>query len=272
MLWTAALAAPVVYAIVSAPPLTGTVQAQAPMRMVGPNFPVRVDASGDSSPGGGDESITTTRVGNTITVNSRWSACDPGNPNNQVQLSNQIGGRFHTLTRQNGNLTQSLTVQTSSGAAASSFSYEQTSLLGGAPRTGSMSLVDQNSDGITDLLMIGGAVTASVGFTFYGSGNEYVSIPWSQASSLGVRDDTCGGAAQIFIPLADTNGDGSGDTVVPDLDGNGVPDGEFFSGPPVAAPAVPSLGAIARAILLTLLGLYGAWRLSTDARSRQAAQ
>ena len=91
-LWTAALAAPVVYAIFTAPPLVGDVRAQGPMRMVGPNFPVRVDASGDAQPGPGDENITTTRSGNTVTFHSRWSACTPGTISNQVTFSNPSGG------------------------------------------------------------------------------------------------------------------------------------------------------------------------------------
>lgn len=269
--WTAALAAPVVYAVFTAPPLVGDVRAQGPMRMVGPNFPVRVDASGDSQPGPGDESITTTRAGNVITVTSRWSACAPGNISNQVTLSNPSGGRFQTMTRVNNTLTQSMTVSSSSGGSASSFSYTQVDARNGSTKTGTIALVDQNSNGIVDLLMVSGAVSAAVSFSYQGA-HDYISIPWAQASALGVRSDGCGGSAQLFVPLADTNGDGAGDTVVPDLDGNGVADAEFFQSPPMAAPAVPSMGVVARVVMIALLGMMGAWFLSRSAPNQFTRQ
>lgn len=268
--WTIALAAPVVYAVFAAPLVTD-VRAQGPMRMVGPNFPVRVDANNDGQPGGGDESISTTRSGNVITVNSRWSACAPGNPNNQITLSNPSGGRFQTLTRVNSTLTQSATVQGTSGGAVSSFSYSEVDSRGGAPKTGTIALVDQNGNGIADLLMVSGAVSAAASFSYQGA-SDYISIPWAQASALGARSDVCGGSVQIFIPLADTNGDGAGDTVILDLDGNGVADADFFTSTPLAAPAVPSMGVIARAVLVALLGLMGAWFLSRSAPAQSMRQ
>jgi hypothetical protein len=271
ILWTAALAAPVVYAVFAAPPLVSDVRAQGPMRMVGPNFPVRVDASGDAQPGAGDESITTTRTGNVITVNSRWSACAPSNPSNQVTLSNPSGGRFQTMTRTNNTLTQSMTVQSASGGAASAFSYTQVDARDGSSKTGTIALLDQNGNGVIDLLMVSGAVSAAASFSYQGS-SDYISIPWAQASALGVRSDGCGGSAQLFVPLADTNGDGAGDTVVPDLDGNGVADAEFFSSPTLAAPAVPSMGVVARAVLIALLGMMGAWFLSRSAPNQSMRQ
>lgn len=270
ILWTMTLAAPVVYAVFTAPPLVGDVRAQGPMRMVGPNFPIRVDASGDGQPGSGDESVSISRSGNTVTVNSRWSACAPTNTNNQITLSNPVGGRFQTASRVNGHLTQSVTVNSTSGGTVSSFSYSEVSSLGGAPRTGSITLLDQNSNGVVDMLMVSGAVSAMASFSYQGA-TDYISIPWAQASALGARNDTCGGSVQFFVPLADTNGDGAGDAVILDLDGNGVQDADFFASPSMAPPAVPSLGVFARALLLTLLGLVGAWFLSRSSNGRAQA-
>lgn len=270
-LWTAALAAPVVYAVFAAPPLMGDVQAQGPMRMLGPNFPIRVDASGDSQPGPGDESISLPRVGNTITVNSRWSDCaSPGSTRNVLTLSNPSGGRFQTISRDNGDQTQALTVQSNSGGAVSSFSYSE-ARAGGTPKTGTIALLDQDSNGVVDLLMMSGHVSASASFSYQGS-SDYISIPWAQASAFGARSDSCGGSVQFFVPLADTNGDGAGDTVIFDLDGNGVADADFFTSPPLAAPAVPSLGVIARVVLIALLGLMGAWFISRSAPGHSMRQ
>jgi len=270
-LWTAALAAPVVYAVFAAP-LVSEVRAQGPMRMVGPNFPVRVDASGDGQPGSGDESISLVRSGNTVTVNSRWSACAPaGSTKNVLTLSNPSGGRFQTLSRVNNTLTQSATVQSVAGSGVSSFSYSEVDSRGGSPKTGTIALIDQNGDGISDLIMVSGAVSTSASFSYHGS-SDYISIPWAQASALGARSDVCGGSVQIFIPLADTNGDGAGDTVLFDLDGNGVPDADFFTSPALAAPAVPSMGVIARVVLIALLGLMGAWFISRSAPGHSMRQ
>lgn len=270
-LWTVALAAPVVYAVFAAPPLVGDVRAQGPMRMVGPNFPIRVDASGDAQPGPGDENLSLVPSGNTITVNSRWSACSPASTANVLTLSNQSGGRYQTISRVNGNHTQSMTAQTTSGGAVSSFSYMETRAGDGTPRTGTIALLDQNGNGVVDLLMVSGHLSASASFSYQGS-SDYISIPWAQASAFGARSDVCGGSVQVFVPLADTNNDGAGDSVIFDLDGNGVADPEFFTSPPMAAPAVPSMGVIARVVLIALLGLMGAWFISRSAPGHSMRQ
>ena len=55
-LLTVALAAPLGVAIATAPPFAADTRAQGPSRMLGPNFPVKVDSNGDGLPGSGDES------------------------------------------------------------------------------------------------------------------------------------------------------------------------------------------------------------------------
>jgi hypothetical protein len=81
---------------------------------------------------------------------------------------------------------------------------------GGFSFTTSLTLVDVNSDGCAD----------------------YVSIPASQAAGLGMTPipagcKDAGKSPQVFVPLADSNGDSKPDSIMMDLDGNGVPDPDF---------------------------------------------
>jgi len=84
----------------------------------------------------------------------------------------------------------------------------------------------------------------------------------SNLASLGVIKD-CGGAnanSQILLPMG--IGDNGQPTIIPDLNGDGVPDAQFMPGPPisgvnVAAP-IPTLtewGLIALTLILLIVGL-----------------
>ena len=253
---------PVVLAVITAPPFAESTRAQGATHMLGPAFPIRVDANGSGGPGPGDESIVPTLSGTQLTIPSRW-VCDSEN-RNVLTLSNPGGsGQFQTASRMNGALQQSVTITSIVGGGPREFSYSQTNTVNSSTRTGGASLVDMGGDGVMDLLTIHGSVSGTVSFTYVGN-SEYISIPWSQASVLGVDfSATCGGSQpQIWIPLADTNGDGAGDAIVLDLDGNGLPDPQFFQSPPLAAPPAPSMGPIARGILIALLGIMASWFLS----------
>ena len=239
--------------------------------MLGPNFPIKIDSNGDG-PTSGDGSIVPSRAGNTITIPSQWTClgAKDSSPNadalpnsNVIELSNMAGdGKFLTASRYNGLLQQSVTIGSFVNGGPTQFSYTE-SRPGEAPVTGGATLLDQNLDGIPDAVSVYGPVNGMVTFAFSTDGN-YISIPWSQASVVGIETtNTCAGAVpQLWIPLADTNGDGRGDTIIPDLDGNGMADGDVYVSPPVAAPAVPAMGLISRLVLAIILGLTGAWFLS----------
>ncbi len=262
---TATLATPLVVAIATAPPFQAETQAQGASKMLGPNFPVRVDANGDGLPSGGDDGIVPRRTGNTITIPSRWDCSngDPSNRNNTIELSDRDGsGRYRTASKWNNSRLQSVTAAGSANGAPTAFSYEEI-MADQVFAQGSVTLTDRNGDGVLDGASIRGTVTGSISFAFAGN-NDYVSIPWSQASALGLDTSrSCAGALpQVWVPLADTNGDGRGDAIVLDLDGNGQADGDLMSSPTVAVPSVPTMGPIARLILMAMIGLVGAWFLS----------
>jgi hypothetical protein len=239
-----------VFAIVSAPPFVAETRAQGALRMFGPRFPAEV----------GSDTVGPTRSGNTITVPSRWSC--GSSTNNVFTLSNNFDGKFRTVGRTREGSQQSLTIGANSNGAVSEVFLRQTS--GGVFQHAiDVALTDSNRDGVFDGLRMEGTMSAATSFVF-GPNNNSVSIPWSQASALGIKtSETCAGdVPQVWIPLADTNGDGRGDAVVLDLDGDGLADPDLFSGPIITVPAVPSMGPIGRFSLMMLLGLIGAWFLS----------
>jgi hypothetical protein len=250
VLLTAALATPLAFAIATAPPFSADTRAQGPSGMLGPRSPALV----------GSDSVAPTRSGNQITIPSRW-ACG-SSTNNRLTLSNPEGGRFRTVGRSINLRDQSMTVGASKDGVPQEFVFLQTS--GGVQmyKTDAQ-LRDQNRDGVIDGAVMSGSLNAATNFVF-DQNSSFVSIPWSQASALGIATTgTCAGdVAQIWIPLADTNGDGRGDSVVLDLDGNGVADPDLFRGPPVTATSVPALGPAGRFVLVMLLGLIGTWFLS----------
>jgi hypothetical protein len=250
LLLTAALGTPIAFAVAATPPFSADTRAQGASRMLGPRFPALA----------GGDGIAPTRTGNTITVPSKWSC--GSSTNNVFTLSNPEAGTFRTISRTMGLKDQSLTVGSLINGAPREVVLRETS--GGIIRHNTdVELRDQNRDGVFDGLSLSGSVSASTSFVF-DSNSSYVSIPWAQASALGFKTSgTCAGdVPQVWIPLADTNGDGRGDAVVLDLDGNGIADPDLLKGAPIVATTVPTMGPIGRLALVMLLGLIGTWFLS----------
>jgi hypothetical protein len=234
--------------------------------MLGPLWPARADTDGSGSVTPADAPVTPTRAStNTITITSPWQTGVNGN--NTLLLSNLSGsGDFQTFTRvANDGLTDVLTVTGFTGGTPSSFSMIHT---GGGTTNGTGQLLDQDSNGIFDGISGDGPVDFSINFVHIDSTGDgwadYISIPWSQAQLVGVAfDNPVGGRnPQVWVPLADTNGDTRGDAIVPDFDGNGAPDPDLYASDPgafgpVLAPAVLASATVPTlsqwAMLLTLL-------------------
>jgi hypothetical protein len=257
---TVALTLPLILTALFSAPFSTSTMAQAAGHLVGPQFPIVADANGNG-PGPGDTPVTPTLGGaNTIQLSPVFSCGTQ--QNNTVALSGSDGsGRYRTFTRTNNGRTQVLNVTNTSGSMAMGFSGTET--LGTSVRAqGSASVMDGNGDGMVDGLSMStsnGSMLVSLVFT---PDSGSVSIPVAQAMMLGAKQGTCGPAfSQIWVPLADTNGDGRGDAIVLDLDGNGIPDPQFFRSPPVGAIGVPTTNNMGLALLTLLLGGTGVWYL-----------
>jgi hypothetical protein len=252
---------------------------------LGANYPALVDTNENGMPDPGvDEAIIITPFPAMVSVDSPWD-CDTFDSDNMISfLDPDIGGRWMAMQRMVGFAGGTQRVELDPGGMVGGrptmFLFTEMDPLGGAV-TGWGRLMDDNSDGFYNRMM--GQETSGGGFRFDVSfvgtdvgGVRYISIPWATANLVGVRvGDGCGPAGtscedpQIWVPLADTDADMVGDSIVADLNGDDVEDGTYHWSPPLevaAAPGVPLCpGAAARAepiptlsgagIALVILGL-----------------
>lgn len=279
LLYTATLLAPVVVVGLNAPPFVQTTQAQLfTQGLFGPNFPALLDTNGNGVPDSGDTPATPTRVGNVVTLVSPLD-CNTGDGDNQGTLSGNLNGRLNTLSRNSDfGRTQELQVTSANGDQATGFGFTERS-GGTAVGTGTGGLADGDGDGAFEQFSGNGSTSGgrAVGSTFdlvFGDANndghsDYVSMPWAFSSFFGVDPtDGCGAGGaggtdpQVWIPLADSNGDTFPDAIIPDLDGNGVPDGDSFRSPPlVSAAVVPTMTTWWTTLLTVLLSGASLWAL-----------
>ena len=254
-LLTFALALPVVAVIATAPPFEATPMAQQTPHMVGPNFPIIA----------GGERIVPIQNGNTITYTTKWTCGEVGA--NTFTMSNPDSqGRYRTLTRNLNGLIQTLNITTFTNGSPTQFT-EQETRNGVVVNNSNVTLIDTNADGIYDAMSFTGQHNITLSFVYNG---DNVSLPWAQMSAVGVDTNSgcAGDISQVYVPLADTNGDGRGDAIVWDLDGNGVADADMYVGAKMTVPSVPTMGPTARFILMALLAGVGSWFVS---RRRPAA-
>jgi hypothetical protein len=279
------LCLPLIVAALTSGPFVSRPVAQAGNRMLGPSFPALVDTTGDGSPTeGSDTKIGLILAGTQLTIDSPWTACNRSSTKNVITLSNPDGqGRYQTLRRSGiYDLPQELKITAFTGGFPTGFDL---ALLGASNQRlggGTGSVSDTNGDGAYDTVQ--GAGTQMSGPTngfnlslvfadVTGDAKaDYVSVPWGQAILFGVNNrDGCtvaGADPQIWIPLADSNGDGTPDSIIPDLNGDGIADPQFFKSPllVVAPPPVPTMDRVGLLVLTALLGALGIWSL----RRRQA--
>lgn len=244
--------------------------------MLGPNNPAIVDVYGQLTAAPDGAPATPSRTGTFLFLDHPWSTSPA---TGQLCSYDAVTGKYMGICRTSPNgLVQSLTINGfTTGGYPSSFQFMQTG--GASPVTGTGTLVDQNGDGIWDgIALSGGSVNVTLPFVYVDTNGDgyadYISIPWSQATLIGINPNgsvllqAAGGPnPQIWVPLADTNGDGKPDAIVLDLTGSGTPDPDLFPSPkmgPVVAPAtlappVPTLtewGVFGMVLALMVVGLW----------------
>ena len=219
-------------------------------RFLGPNSPALLDIDASGGPGPGDLSAVPTLSGNQASLVGPWeTTCfDPDPPSNVLTLSNpQAGtGIFQTISRG--------AEQGTVGGFIAGNRPTQVSILDDS-RSGTGTLLDSNADGAFDSVQ-GSEPGGSLNFTsslvyadITGDGkSDYVSVPWGPLVPMFLlfrmpfTTGEPGSLPQVWLPLADTNADGTPDSVAFDLDGDGNPDPQFFMGPALAGPPIVPSG------------------------------
>jgi hypothetical protein len=251
------LALPLAASAFMSGPFTAPASAQGRQRLVGPANPILADINGNG-PDPGDLNVTPQFSNATLYLTTAFSCGTQ--ENTSVGLSAPDGsGRFTSASRQNSFRSQTISVTGSSAGAATNFAYTERD--GSGVRASGMGvLLDLNGDGRFDTLSISGNISATINLVFTPD-SAFVSIPLSQMALLGASSSKCGlgRVPQIWVPLSDTTGNGRGDTIIFDLNGDGIPDPQFFRSPRLGGLGVPATGNLALAVLIALLGSIGLW-------------
>jgi hypothetical protein len=255
---TIGLTVPLVVSAITSGPFSAEPSAQNPGQgMFGPNSPAVIDTN-NNGPSPGDTQATPTLNGPNLTAPPTFSCQNQPNLNGNLGGQDQAG-HYVTIARQNNFRTQSIGITNCGNGVATSFLYTEVDSTG-TRGSGTGTFVDSNGDGQADSFAMSGSINMMVNLVFTPD-SKYVGIPLSQQALLGGATAKCGimTVPQIWIPLADTDNNGRGDSVVFDLNGDGLPDSQFCRSPKMAGIGVPATGNVALALLTLLLGSMGVW-------------
>lgn len=227
---------------------------------LGPNAPALVDTNENGRPDPGIDLVIDLGLGPTgLVINSPWhhDALETNHVIAFLDADLKRGGKFLAAQRSSRRgLSQRIDIDTDAivdGRPTRVLFTE--SLKGSAMVTGWGELRDADGDGLFERFVATRTSEPAFGLelTFVGADTnrdghpDYVSIPWAQASIAGVAVDDGVGPVfthvedpQVWLPLADTDGNGAPDSVVADLDGDRKADSKLFWTPPLGMTVLPT--------------------------------
>ncbi|MBI4447063.1 MAG: SBBP repeat-containing protein [Acidobacteria bacterium] len=226
---------------------------------------VRVDSNGNGIPDPADQPQSILRSTSGQDVNLRflsatWNPCNANNTVVRLSKSNSQLATFDTLTRVKESTRRTSTVTAQIGGTSTSSSTLRLASAGTATRlaiggrpdlvtlneqivrkaggstvsqSGTVRAADQNSDGVVDAFTAqrAGQPAVTISPVFYDVNGDkkadFVSMPWALSYLLGLNFRDRVPDPQVFIPLGDTNGDGTPDSPAFDFDNNNQADAGF---------------------------------------------
>ncbi len=222
---------------------------------------VRLDTNGNGVPDANDDFASGTRSGNRLDfVSSKYRAKYAGYTTATLSNPNPVTGRLQTATVEYTDYLRGhhvITATVGSYDADSRPTVLQINETGfftkdatGAKRIHNdpvsitLTAIDANKDGIYESFSIQGGDRLGtlprtiINFVTVDVNNDgkadFVTIPWAMSSFLGIQAKNK--IPQIFIPLADTNGDGIPDSPAFDFNNDGKPDADLQLLPGLGAP------------------------------------
>jgi hypothetical protein len=208
--------------------------------MLGPAHPAIVDVGGAGMPSASGSPVGMSYMAPNLMLFYPSTCATP-----LITFGNMVGGKYQMATMMRGNTTDVMSITKFMGGRPTDWSLMEGSNMGDG------GVMDRNGDGVYDAIRgmkTGGGFSFDIGLVYASvtghSYGDYVSIPWAEASLLGVGGNckVDGMDPQVFVPMADTNGDGVPDSIVFDFNNTGSPDPAFPPGPIISGPNQPLAG------------------------------
>ena len=207
---------------------------------------VRMDTNANGIPDPADEILSVIRDGEKLTFTStRWSS-------RPLFLSDPdpVSGQFRVVARRKLSRYDPtvINVETSARVSAQDFggvsklSLTQENRREATVKNGEVELLDTNGDGLVDSISGRGDGIPQVFLSLifidsnFDGTPDYVTIPSSASQILGIDTGDQTFDPQVFVPLGDSDGDGTPDRPAFDFDADQIPDPDIpllatFSGP-----------------------------------------